>query len=107
MIYPIIFDLFYSLIGKIVYDDKNLRKKDAERHILFKQKIGIIYNSKYNISAGGIENLHPFDSQKYGRIYNQLKKDNIISHENQIWKPVKCPRSILQKVNLLIYFILS
>jgi hypothetical protein len=32
------------------------------KHVKFNNNIPIIYTDKYNISAGGIEKLHPFDS---------------------------------------------
>ncbi|CAI2371448.1 unnamed protein product [Moneuplotes crassus] len=32
----------------------------------------IVYSPGYNITAFGLEKLHPFDSRKYGRIYNFL-----------------------------------
>ncbi len=33
---------------------------------------GIIYSNNYNITACGIEKMHPFDSTKYERVYNAL-----------------------------------
>jgi histone deacetylase 11 len=38
------------------------------------EKLPLIYDSGYNISFFGVEKLHPFDSQKYGRIFELLKK---------------------------------
>ena len=35
-------------------------------------KLPIVYHPDYNISFGGLEKLHPFDSAKYGRVYNYL-----------------------------------
>ena len=32
----------------------------------------IIYSEGYNIQAGGLEKLHPFDSTKYKRIWKFL-----------------------------------
>ena len=34
----------------------------------------IVYHPHYNIGFFGIENLHPFDSKKYGRSYRTLQK---------------------------------
>ena len=34
-----------------------------------KRYFPIIYSTKYNISACGIEKCHPFDTQKYRRIF--------------------------------------
>ena len=36
------------------------------------EKLPIVYSKNYNISFLGIENLHPFDSKKYGKIANYL-----------------------------------
>ena len=38
----------------------------------------IIYSEGYNIYAGGLEKLHPFDSTKYKRIFKFLLKDGVI-----------------------------
>ncbi|TNE32314.1 MAG: histone deacetylase [Alphaproteobacteria bacterium] len=40
----------------------------------FKDNIPVVYSPHYNISFRGLENLHPFDSKKYGRIYTELKQ---------------------------------
>src|SRR5690348_5649274 len=34
--------------------------------------IPLIYDPRYNITAFGLERLHPFDSRKYRRIYESL-----------------------------------
>lgn len=41
--------------------------EDIANVILPIGKKPIIYSPKYNITFGGIENLHPFDSKKYMR----------------------------------------
>jgi len=33
----------------------------------------IVYSPAYNIRFGGLENLHPFDSKKWGRVYEILE----------------------------------
>ena len=33
----------------------------------------IVYADEYNISFGGLERIHPFDSGQWGKIYKQLK----------------------------------
>ena len=62
--------------------------------------IPIAYSPKYNIKACGVEKLHPFDSEKYGRVFNSL----ILPGKHLI--PIKCPRSILMAVHPF-YFLLS
>lgn len=39
----------------------------GESHL--KEVLPIVYHPKYNITFGGLEKVHPFDSQKYGRVY--------------------------------------
>jgi histone deacetylase 11 len=35
-------------------------------------KCPIVYTPEYNISFFGVEKLHPFDSKKWGRVYQFL-----------------------------------
>ena len=39
-----------------------------------KKKLPIIYSDRYNITFLGLQKLHPFDSEKYGKVYNFLKQ---------------------------------
>ena len=39
-----------------------------------KEKLPIVYSDEYNISFMGLENLHPFDSKKYGRVFEMLSE---------------------------------
>lgn len=41
-------------------------------------RISIVYSANYQINLGGAERLHPFDIQKYARIYEQLVGDCIV-----------------------------
>ena len=43
-------------------------------NIPYTKKTPIIFHEKYDISFMGIENLHPFDSKKYGKVFNNLCK---------------------------------
>lgn len=38
----------------------------------FTDRKPIVYSDAYNLSFGGLENLHPFDSQKYGSVHASL-----------------------------------
>ena len=80
------------------FTKKNYIKNHLKKHGKYKKKIGIIYSSNYNISACGIEKCHPFDSKKYGRIFQNLMDEKLITNKNQILKPSKCPRMILELV---------
>jgi hypothetical protein len=48
-------------------------------------KSRIVYHPDYNIHAFGLEKLHPFDSKKYGRIYEELCHEGFIQPENVIF----------------------
>ncbi|CAI2371465.1 unnamed protein product [Moneuplotes crassus] len=49
----------------------------------------------YNITAFGLEKLHPFDSRKYGRIYNFLTEWKVLSKEDKLLAPSICSRTFL------------
>jgi hypothetical protein len=64
-IYPILFELVLNLIAKISPCKEN-HTTHLEKHCqVYKKKIPIAYSEEYNITACGIEKLHPFDSCKY------------------------------------------
>lgn len=46
----------------------------------------IVYSSGYNISFWGMENLHPFDSKKYEKVYNQLVQEKVLESD-QVYLP--------------------
>ncbi len=39
--------------------------------------VPLVYSPKYNITAFGLERLHPFDSRKYGRIRDWLVRQGL------------------------------
>jgi len=47
----------------------------------------IVYSKGYNITAFGLEKMHPFDSTKYGRVFQGLKDKEIIDNAMRIWEP--------------------
>lgn len=50
------------------------------------EKLPIIYDNWYNISFFGLENVHPFDSKKYGKIFNNLVNHCFLK-KDQFYKP--------------------
>lgn len=51
--------------------------KKVKLHPMLKkytQKVPIVFHDKYDISFAGLENLHPFDTKKYGKIAKYLQK---------------------------------
>lgn len=53
----------------------------------------IAYHPDYNITACGIEKLHPFDSRKYGKVFHDL------DIQGPYIVPDRCPRSLLIAVH--------
>lgn len=52
--------------------------------------LGLIFRPRYNITALGLENFHPFDTKKYGRIFGYLKDTHCLitkENESRVWKP--------------------
>mmetsp|Transcript_30435 Transcript_30435/g.30089 ORF Transcript_30435/g.30089 Transcript_30435/m.30089 type:complete len:209 (-) Transcript_30435:267-893(-) len=70
----------------------------------FSNLVPIAYHPSYNITAGGIEKMHPFDSRKYGKVFHALKEKGIIKGNYLI--PIKCPRSILRAVHPFSYLLM-
>ena len=60
----------------------------------------IVYSPGYNITAGGFEKCHPFDSTKYKRIWHFLHSKNVLDIETQkFYQPSGLPsRRVLQEV---------
>lgn len=64
------------------------------------KKLPIVYSPQYNMSFMGLENLHPFDSQKYGRVFGFLADKNIIKNDNYYTSAYPA-NSILERVHSL------
>jgi histone deacetylase 11 len=53
----------------------------------------IVYSKGYNITACGIEKMHPFDSTKYRRIWHFLHQKNVLDHErHKFYYPEDLPK---------------
>lgn len=50
----------------------------------------------YN-SFCGVEKLHPFDSQKYGNIFNILQQNGVLDWDN-VLRSLVVPRSLLLEI---------
>ena len=64
--------------------------------------IPLIYHSCYNITAFGLERLHPFDGRKYGRIHDALIARGLRRHGDFV-RPRKVSRRDLLKVHTAEY----
>jgi histone deacetylase 11 len=64
--------------------------------------VPIVYSSRYNITAFGLERLHPFDSRKYRRIYDWLIRQGLRRSEDFV-KPRLVKRADLLRVHTDAY----
>lgn len=62
----------------------------------------IVYRKEYNLGFLGLEKLHPFDSGKWGKIFNILKAESMVT-EDTIVKPEEATEEDLLVVHLQSY----
>lgn len=65
---------------------------------LRKDQWPIVYCPSYNISFCGLENCHPFDSKKWGRVFKTLQDHSMVKMEN-IVQPVEISNAELSLVH--------
>ncbi|XP_001636500.2 histone deacetylase 11 [Nematostella vectensis] len=58
----------------------------------------IVYSSGYNIGFMGLERLHPFDSGKWGRVFNMLKEAKLIDDSTVVE-----PREVSREDLLIVH----
>lgn len=71
-------------------------------YTLPKGKVPVVYDDSYNISFYGAENVHPFDTRKYEKVFKYLEQANLISYESVI-RPVFPSMEVLSKVHTSAY----
>jgi histone deacetylase 11 len=64
--------------------------------------VSLVYHPRYNITAFGLERLHPFDSLKYRRIHDWLIRQGLRTPD-QFHAPQACPRHDLLRVHTADY----
>src|SRR5438034_9574436 len=60
--------------------------------------VPLVYSPRYNITACGLERLHPFDSRKYGRIHDWLIRQGLRQPGDFI-TPRPCTRADLLRIH--------
>ena len=65
-------------------------------------RLCIVYSQHYQISLGGFERLHPFDINKYAKIYLRLVRDGLIQPED-VFVPESISREDLLSVHTSHY----
>jgi len=88
IVYPAFLETWLNVWASITYSRKKNRKEYIEKKKVMKNYFGIIYSHKYNITAFGLEKLHPFDSIKYKRAMLFMReKYKLVGEGCQIWSP--------------------
>lgn len=64
--------------------------------------VPLIYSKNYNITAFGLENLHPFDSRKYDKIYRSIKEAGLRS-ETDFLRPSTITEEALLRIHTKEY----
>jgi len=94
--FPILNEIVLSLKGRIF----RYRVQNPEyvlRHDL-KNCCPIVYHPSYNMTFCGLEKMHPFDSIKYQRVWNDLVEAKLIDETTLVRKPSIPDREFLQRV---------
>lgn len=60
--------------------------------------VHLVYNRRYNISFFGLERMHPFDSQKYGRAWKELT----VEFGRRLRKITRSPGRAIRRDELLL-----
>ena len=91
----------YDLLSYLLFSKRKYELNHANKHEAFnKLRHPLVYHPRYNITACGLEKIHPFDSCKYGRVISFLKNYGVIDSESHLYKPNIISRAILTTVFL-------
>lgn len=66
-------------------------------------KLPIIFHPKYDIGLFGLENAHPFDSKKYGKVFRFLQEKGILHDHNHHQPTEKASDDVLLRVHTKEY----
>lgn len=76
--------------------------RDPRQGVPMNQHVCVVYSQHYQISLAGFEKLHPFDINKYAKIYLQLATDGLIRPED-VFVPEEIGRADLLRVHTSDY----
>jgi len=65
-------------------------------------RLCVVYSGRYQINFGGLEKLHPFDIQKYVKIYQQLVREGLLAPAD-VFVPEEASRAQLLTVHTPAY----
>lgn len=87
------------LILKGIIKRKDVRQASFCERQGFKNFVPIVYSTRYNIEACGLEKMHPFDSTKYRRVWDDLVSSGVLDPKRKRFHSPKVPpREFLQFV---------
>lgn len=66
-------------------------------------KLPIVFHKRYDIGLFGLENMHPFDSKKYGKVFKYLEDAEILKADNWYTPAGKAEDELLLKVHTEAY----
>lgn len=64
--------------------------------------VAVVYSPDYLIDLGGLEKLHSFDVNKYGKIVRELERDGLLSSRH-LHTPEEAPRDDILRVHTARY----
>lgn len=100
--FPILTEILLDVYSALTFSQKKYLKKHIQKHeSLNKIRHPLIYHPRYNITACGLEKIHPFDSSKYSRVVSFLRTYGLIDSGTVLYKPEMISRAILSCVKLI------
>jgi histone deacetylase 11 len=69
-VYPVMNEMIYNCFARIFGSHQRFQPTFRSR---------FVYSENYNLSFCGLENLHPFDSQKYRHVIEKLLEYGIVT----------------------------
>ncbi len=66
-------------------------------------KLPIVFHKRYDIGLFGLENMHPFDSKKYGKVFKYLEEAEILKEDNWYQPEEKASDELLLRVHTASY----
>lgn len=66
-------------------------------------KLPIVFHPRYDIGLFGLENRHPFDSKKYGKVFRFLQEKQILVGDNYFQPEEKASDAVLSGVHTAEY----
>lgn len=105
--YPVVLELLAHLLAAV---QRVLKMHLTPPTIRNYKGYPIVYSDAYNITACGLERIHPFDSIKYRRgnthsVANMLVESGALPSFQVFISPDICPRYILQEVHSFLYLL--